>query len=266
LDQKPNGGKIMNLNKFDLTGKTAVVFGGGGGLGEAMCLGLAEAGADVIPTSRSEERIGKTAKKIEALGRKSLIFPTDVCEEKQVQKFVVEVVNRFGKIDILINAVGMNVKKAVIELTVEEWERVIKSNLTSMFISCKYCGQVMVENKYGRIINIASLGSYVGIMHSSAYCASKGGVIQLTKVLALELADYNINVNAIAPGYFKTELSAQNLNNKELYGRITSKIAKGRTGLPEELAGTVVYLASGAADYVTGETIVVDGGFLAFGF
>jgi 2-deoxy-D-gluconate 3-dehydrogenase len=256
----------MNFNKFDLTGRTAVVFGGGGGLGEAMCLGLAEAGADVIPTSRSEERISKTTKKIEAFGRKSLVFPIDACEEKQVQKFVAEVVNKFGKIDILINAVGMNVKKAVMELTVEEWERVIKSNLTSMFISCKYCGQVMTENKYGKIINIASMGSYIGITRSAAYCASKGGVIQLTKVLALELADYNINVNAIAPGFFKTELSAQNFNNKEVLGRISSRIAKGRTGLPEELAGTVVYLASSASNYVTGETIVIDGGYLAFGY
>jgi 2-deoxy-D-gluconate 3-dehydrogenase len=255
----------MDLKRFDLTGRTAVVFGGGGGLGEAMCLGLAEAGADVIPTSRSEERISKTVKKIEAFGRKSLIFSIDACEEKQVQKFVAEVVNQFGKIDILINAVGINKRKPLIELSLEEWERIIKSNLTSMFLSCKYCGQVMVENKYGKIINIASLGSYVGITSASAYCTSKGGVNQLTKVLALELADYNINVNAIAPGFIKTELNAKTLNDKEIYGKIISKIAKGRTGFPEELTGTVVYLASNASDYVTGETIVVDGGFLACG-
>jgi 2-deoxy-D-gluconate 3-dehydrogenase len=255
----------MDFKKFDLTGRTAVVFGGGGGLGEAMCLGLAEAGADVIPTSRSEERISKTAQKIEALGRKSLIFPTDACQEQQVQQFVAEVVNKFGKIDILINAVGVSLKKPLIELSMEEWEAVIKSNLTSMFLSCKYCGQVMVENRYGKIINIASLGSYVGFGRSSAYCASKGGVNQLTKVLALELADYNINVNAIAPGFFKTELSALSFGNKEVYARITGKIAMNRVGLPEDLAGTAVYLASSASDYVTGETIVVDGGFLAFG-
>jgi 2-deoxy-D-gluconate 3-dehydrogenase len=255
----------MNFNKFDLTGRTAVVFGGGGGLGEAMCLALAEAGADVIPTSRSEERISKTARKIEALGRKSLVFPTDACEETQVQKFVAEVVNKFGKIDILVNAVGMNIRKNLIDLSTEEWDSIIKCNLKSMFLSCKYCGQVMIEHKYGKIINIASLGSFVGMTHSSAYCVSKGGVNQLTKVLAIELADYNINVNAIAPGFFKTELNAQTFNNQETNRRIVSRIIKGRTGLPEELAGTVIYLASDASDYVTGETIVVDGGFLAFG-
>jgi 2-deoxy-D-gluconate 3-dehydrogenase len=256
----------MDFKKFDLTGKTAVVFGGGGGLGESMCLGLAEAGADVIPTSRSEERIGKTVKRIEAFGRKSLVFPTDACEEKQVQQFVEEVVNKFGKIDILVNAVGMNIKKNLIELSAEEWDCIIRCNLKSLFLCCKYCGQVMIKHKYGKIINIASLGSYVGMTRSSAYCASKGGVNQLTKVLAIELADYNINVNAIAPGFFKTELNVQTFNNEETNRRIVSRIIKGRTGLPEELAGTVVYLASSASDYVTGETIVVDGGFLAFGF
>jgi 2-deoxy-D-gluconate 3-dehydrogenase len=256
---------MMNFKKFDLTGKTAVVFGGGGGLGEAMCLGLAEAGADVIPTSRSEERISKTAKKIEALGRKTLVLPIDACKEMQVQKFVEEVVNKFRKIDILINAVGMNIRKNLIELSLEEWEHIIKSNLTSMFISCKYCGKVMVKNKYGKIINIASMGSYLGLTHASAYCASKGGVNQLTKALALELAEYNINVNAIAPGFFRTELSTRVLDNKDFYTRVISKIALNRMGLPEDLAGTVIFLASSASDYLTGETIVVDGGFLVFG-
>lgn len=253
----------MELNPFDLTGKVAIFVGGGGGLGKTISHGLAKAGAHVIPVSRSKERNEEVVKEIEALGVESLLTTVDVTKEAEVQRLVEEVLAKFGRIDILINAAGINYKKPFTELSPEEWDHVIAVNLRGTFLTCKFVGEKMLAQNSGKIINIASLGSHLGITRSAAYCASKGAVLQLTKSLAAEWAPYGINVNCISPGYFKTALNEKMLSEQETYEKIMNRTPMKRLGVPEDLVGTTVFLCSDAANFITGTTIEVDGGFLA---
>ncbi|WP_333540924.1 glucose 1-dehydrogenase [Desulforamulus ruminis] len=253
----------MFLEAFDLTGKVAIFVGGSGGLGKTISLGLAKAGANVIPVSRSKQRNEEVVKEIEASGVQSLLTTVDVTREEEVQRLVEEVMSKFGRIDILINAAGINYKKPVIELTAAEWDHVIAVNLRGTFLCCKLVGEKMLAQNYGKIVNIASLGSHLGITRSAAYCASKGAVLQLTKVLAAEWASHGINVNCISPGYFKTALNEKMLSEKETYEKIMNRTPMQRLGVPEDLVGATVFLCSDAAKFITGTTIEVDGGFLS---
>ncbi|SHF47912.1 gluconate 5-dehydrogenase [Desulforamulus putei DSM 12395] len=253
----------MSTQLFDLNGKVAIFVGGGGGLGRTISLGLARAGANVIPVSRNKERNREVVEEIVALGRKSLLTSVDVTDEQDVKRLVDEVMAKFGHIDILINAAGKNYKKPALELTGEEWDDVLAVNLKGTFLACKAVGEKMIAQKSGKIINIASLGSHLGITRSAAYCASKGAVLQLTKVLAAEWAPYGINVNCISPGYFKTPLTEKMLSVKETYDKIVNRTPMQRLGLPEDLVGATIFLCSDASNFVTGSTIAVDGGFLS---
>jgi NAD(P)-dependent dehydrogenase (short-subunit alcohol dehydrogenase family) len=255
----------MSKNLFDLSGRVAVVTGGTTGLGHAIALGLAEAGADVVPSSRRLEQVEKAAAEIEALGRRSLRITSDVLNRASLQALHDAVLKQFGKVDILVNAAGITHKGATLEVNEDDWSRVIETNLTGTMRACQIFGSTMVRASYGRIINIASLTSFVGFYKVAAYCASKAAVASLTKVLAIELAHTGVNVNAIAPGVFPTPLNASLIQGTPRGEELILRTPMGRFGRAEEIAGAAIFLASEAASFVTGEIVAVDGGFLASG-
>lgn len=255
----------MLYTGFDLTGKVAVVVGGTSGIGHAIALGLAEAGADVIPTSRRRELAERVAKEIERLGKRSLAIATDVNDRAATEQLISAVIARFGRIDVLVNSQGITKKVPSLEMSEADWDQVIDTNLKSVFRTCQIAGREMVRNHRGKIINIASVASFTSFHEVSAYCASKGGVAMLTRALACEWAPFNVNVNAIAPGVFRTPLNAEILEIPERRRRILDRVPQGRYGTLPEIVGAAIYLASEAANYVTGEILAVDGGFLARG-
>lgn len=253
----------MILDKFSLENKKAVVIGASHGLGKRMSLTLAKVGADVIVSSRSLKPLQKVAEEIRKVGRKSYAIKCDITFVSEIEKLHQSAMEKFSKVDILINAAGTTIRKPSTEITEEDWEEVARVNLKGMLFACKIFGKTMIENGEGKIINIASLGSIIALPGRTLYTVTKTGVLGLTKSLAVEWARDNVKVNAIAPGYFLTEMTKPLFENREWTEKLLQRIPVNRIGTPEDLDGAVIFLCSSASDYVTGETLLVDGGFMA---
>jgi NAD(P)-dependent dehydrogenase (short-subunit alcohol dehydrogenase family) len=252
-------------NIFSLEGKTAIVIGGTSGIGRTLSLGLADAGADVIASSRRQAQVDETAAEIERRSRQTLRLCSDVCNRGSLEELLAAAVQRFAKIDILINCAGIIKRTTTLTMPEEEWDDVVDTNLTGTLRSCQIFGKHMLERGYGRIVNIASLNSFVALKDVAAYAASKSGVVSLTRSLAVEWAKRGVTVNAIAPGVFRTALNADLLETTPRGQELLMRTPMGRFGKTEEVVGAAVYLCSDAASFVTGHTLVVDGGFLASG-
>jgi NAD(P)-dependent dehydrogenase (short-subunit alcohol dehydrogenase family) len=255
----------MGHPKLDLSSKTAVVVGGTSGIGLAIAKGLAQAGANVVPTGRRTELIQSAAKEIEKIGVRSLVVTSDVMERASLEKLRDEVCRAFGRVDILVNSAGITKRTPTLEVSEEEWDRVMETNLNGTRRACQVFGPKMIEQKCGRIINIASLATFVALYEVAAYSASKAAVGSLTKSLAVEWAQHGVCVNAIAPGVFRTELNSALLDGTARGKELLWRTPMRRFGNVEELVGAAVFLASDAASYVTGHILAVDGGFLASG-
>ncbi len=255
----------MTYSALSLHDRTAVVIGGTSGIGKALSLALAEAGANVVATSRREAEVLATAKEIETLGRHALPVTVDVTDRTTIDALLESCVEQFGGVDILINCAGRTAKQPSLEITEQSWNEILDTNLTGTLRACQVFGQHMVERGYGRIVNIASLASFVGLYQVAAYTASKAAVAGLTRALAVEWGRHGVCVNAIAPGVFRTALNQDLLDNTERGQEFKTRTPMGRFGRVEELAGAAIFLASEAAGFVCGEVLVVDGGFLASG-
>lgn len=252
------------MSLFDLSGRTAVVVGGTSGIGRALAIGLAEAGANVVPTGRRLPLVQEVAAEVQRLGRRTLALASDVGDPASLTRLRDECIEEFGKVDIMLAVAGTTKKVASLDMDEEDWNRVIETNLTGTLRACQVFGRHMVEQQYGRIVTIGSLSSFVGLYQVAAYVASKAGVAGLTRALAVEWAPYNVTVNAIIPGVFRTDLNAALLDSprgQEFLMRTPMK----RFGKQQELVGAAVYLSSDAASFVTGHMLAVDGGFLASG-
>ncbi len=253
----------MILDKFKLDGKVAFVTGSSSGLGQAMAIALAEAGADVICHASKQGGASETVEKIAALGRKTAEVSGDMADKEVPRRLIAEVIEKFGRIDILVNNAGTIRRSPAVDFSEEDWATVLEVNLSSIFRLSQAAAKNMIENGGGKIVNIASLLSFQGGITVPAYTASKSGVAGLTKAFANEWAKHKINVNAIAPGYFATNntaiLQADETRNRQILERIPA----GHWGNPEDLAGAVVFLSSAASDYLQGHILVVDGGWMA---
>jgi NAD(P)-dependent dehydrogenase (short-subunit alcohol dehydrogenase family) len=246
-----------------LAGRTAVISGASKGLGKAMAVALARAGASVALISRNKEQLQACAKEIKDAGSRAEFFQADVTDESQVARVEKAVSSAFGKVQILINNAGMNLRKQLTDFTLDEWRQVVDTNLTSAFLMSRAFVPQMKGQGYGRIINLTSIMSHVAIAGRTAYCSSKAGLLGFTRALALELVSEKITVNGISPGPFATELNRPILDNPELNQQFISKIPVGRWGQPQEIGDIAVFLCSEEAGFITGTDILVDGGWTA---
>jgi NAD(P)-dependent dehydrogenase (short-subunit alcohol dehydrogenase family) len=250
---------------LELKDKTAVVIGGTSGIGLALSRGLALAGANVVPTGRRADQVRAAAAAIEALGRKSLIATSDVTDNSSLENLLKLACGAFGSVEILVNCAGRTKRMPTLEFPEADWDAILETNLTGTFRACRIFGRHMIERRYGRIINIGSLSSFVGLYEVAAYSASKGGVASLTKALAVEWAKFGVCVNALVPGVLRTDLNAGLLDGTERGKEFLLRTPMQRFGKLDELAGATIFLASDAASFVTGHMLVVDGGILASG-
>ena len=255
----------MTYSPLELNGKVAVVVGGTSGIGRAIAHGLADAGADVIPTSRRLDQVEAAANEIEGRGRRTLRVASDVSDRRTLQNVLDEALRTFGKVDILVNSAGRTKRAPTLDFSEEDWSEILETNLTGTLRACQIFGRHMLERGYGRIINIASLSTFVALYEVAAYSASKAAVASLTKSLAVEWSGRGVCVNAIAPGVFRTALNEKLLDETERGREFLLRTPMKRFGKVEELAGAAVFLASDAASFVSGEILTVDGGFLASG-
>ncbi len=255
----------FEMPSLRLDGRVALVTGGSRGLGLGMALALAHAGADIALAARTVEQLEEAAQLVTAVGRKVIILPTDVSQVEAVQAMVRRSAEHFGRLDILVNVAGINIRKSPDNFTEDDWERLMATNLKSVFFACQEAARIMRPQGKGKIINMGSLSFEIVVPRVALYAISKGGVRQLTRALAVEWAADRINVNAIAPGRFWTEMTDAVFSREALYDSAVSVIPWGRPGIPSDLAGATVLLASDASDYITGQTIVVDGGWLVGG-
>jgi NAD(P)-dependent dehydrogenase (short-subunit alcohol dehydrogenase family) len=253
----------MGTDLFDLSGRVAVVTGGGTGLGKGMAAGLAQAGALVVLAGRRQSVVDQTAEEIRGKGGKAVGMALDVTGVKDLPAFFEMVARRHGRLDILVNNAGTNRRASALEYSEEDWDTVMDLNLKAVFFCSQAAGRIMKEQGGGKIINTASLASTYTSSNQSAYAPSKGGIKQLTQHLALELAPFRINVNAIGPGWYRTPLNEDLFRDEGWARGVTAMVPWGRTGTPEDLMGAAIFLASRASDYITGQIIYVDGGMLA---
>ena len=255
----------MGHPALDLTSKTAVVIGGTSGIGLTLSTGLARAGADVIPTGRRTDLVESAADAVRKLGRRSLAQPSDVTDKSSLEALLQAACGKFGGVDILVNCAGRTKRAPTLDVSDSEWNEILETNLTGTLHACQVFGKKMIERQSGRIINIGSLSSFLGLHEVSAYAASKAAVAALTRSLAVEWARYHVCVNMIVPGVFRTDLNAALLDGTPRGQEFLLRTPMQRFGELEELVGAAVFLASDAASFVTGHLLAVDGGFLASG-
>ena len=255
----------MTYSPLELGSKVAVVVGGTSGIGRAIAHGFAQAGANVIPTSRRADQVDIAAREIEELGRRTLRVTSDVADRASLERVLAEALNAFGQVDILVNSAGRTKRAPTVDFSEDDWNAIIDTNLTGTLRACQVFGRHMLERQSGSVINIASLSTFVALHEVAAYSASKAAVGSLTKSLAVEWSNRGVRVNAIAPGVFRTALNQKLLDETERGREFLLRTPMRRFGNVDELAGAAIFLASDAASFVTGEIITVDGGFLASG-
>jgi NAD(P)-dependent dehydrogenase (short-subunit alcohol dehydrogenase family) len=255
----------MSHQLFNLSGRLAVVMGGTSGIGREMALGLAESGADVVATGRREGLVNEVGNEIEAMGRKTLRRSVDAANRESIDALRDAILQEFGRVDILLNAAGQIFRKPTHTIGESEWNKLMDVNVTGMLRTCQSFYEPLVESGRGRVINIASLNSFVSLVEVAAYATSKAAVLGLTRSLAVEWAPKGVNVNAIAPGVFRTELNSGLLDGTDRGRELLARTPMKRFGKISELVGAAILLASDGASYITGQTIIVDGGFLASG-
>lgn len=253
----------MGNDLFRLDGKTALVTGGGSGLGQAICIGLANAGCRVIAADVLVDKAGETVHLIQKSGGSAQAIQMDVGNKSEVERAVAEVLAECGNIDVLVNCAGRAIRGTALDYAEKDWDTIINVNLKGVFLCSQIVGRHMAERRSGKIINIASIGGFIAYPGSIAYLASKGGVVQLTRGFAVELAQYNVQVNGIAPSLFETPLVAKARSDSESLKYFMDRTPAGRKGHPEEVVGAVIFLAANCSSMVTGHTIAVDGGFLS---
>lgn len=254
------------LPDFSLHNQVAIVTGAGRGIGQALAVGLAEAGADLVCLARTKKDLDQTAHLIEKAGRKALSIPTDITKRDEVQKAVQEAYKTFGKIDILVNNAGMNIRSKALDVTDEEWQTIMETNLHGAFMMAQETAKVMKEQHKGKIVNITSVGGGIALRTGVVYASTKAALIQMTKNLAIEWAQYGININAVGPWYFRTPLTEKLLADEAYLNDILSRTPIKRVGELEDLVGPIVFLAGEGANYITGQTLFVDGGMTIYGF